>query len=175
MKKCIPWLTTVVVLVIIFGTIYTVTQQAERTDANYPQIQIAEDAAMALDHGDKPTTLVGDKTNLDASLAPFIIIYDQSGKVVTGSGYLHNTIPVIPFGVLSAANGVPYHSVTWQPQPGIRIAAISVKANNYYIVSGRSLTETEKNENMAFRPVALGGLACLIVVALAFSISQKKS
>ena len=80
-----PWLGAGAILVVIFGTIYTVAHQAQRQDANYPQIQIAEDAAAALNRGVKPAALVSGKVDLGASLAPFTIIYDKSGRIVAGS------------------------------------------------------------------------------------------
>ncbi len=41
MKKFLPWALALVVLLVVFGTIYTAVQQAQRSDANYSQIQLA--------------------------------------------------------------------------------------------------------------------------------------
>ena len=99
-------------VVVVFSTIYAVVQQAERTGANFPQVQVAEDVAAALDQGTKPEAVVYGKLDIAASLAPFVIIYDKSGKLVIGSGYLGGQVPVVPLGVLKAADGQEYHAVT---------------------------------------------------------------
>jgi hypothetical protein len=173
MKKNALWLGAIAILVIIFGTIYTIVQQAQRSDADYPQVQMAEDAAAALNNGAQPMTLVGSKVNINTSLAPFTIIYDKSGHIVAGSGFLNSSVPTIAFGVLSAANGHTYNRVTWQPQNGVRIASVSVAAKHYYVLSGRSLAEVEKNETKSFQLSVLGGVCSLIVLGLAFLTTKK--
>jgi len=59
MKRLVPWFGAAVLLVVIFGTVYTVVQQSQRIGANYPQVQLAEDAAASLDKGANPNDLVG--------------------------------------------------------------------------------------------------------------------
>jgi hypothetical protein len=174
MKKSLPWLAVLAIIILVFGTIYTVVQQSQRMDANYPQIQIAEDTAAALNQGVKPNTFVQDKVNINASLAPFVIVYNKYGHLVTGSGYLNGKVPTIPYGVLAAANGQTYNFVTWQPESGIRIATVSVAANNYYVLSGRSLTEVEKNETKSLQLSMLGGIASLVVLAMVFMLTRKE-
>jgi hypothetical protein len=137
------WFAVVFVLVIIFGTIYAVTQHAQRMEANSPQIQLAEDTAAQLVKGAQPAALVQGSVAMDKSLAPFTNIYDQYGNAIVGEGMINDKVPVFPEGVLKLTQGTPYHTVTWQPQTGVRIAAVSVQAGNYYVVSGRSLTEVE--------------------------------
>ena len=160
------WLSAAAILVIIFSTIYTVVQQAQRSDANYPQIQLAEDTAAALNGGARPASLVNGRVNLADSLAPFVVIYTRSSQVVAGSGYLEDHIPCPPLGVLKAAQGKDYSAVTWQPRPGVRLAAVTVSANNYYVVSGRSLKQVETNENQTFILAFSGGLLSLAVTYL---------
>jgi hypothetical protein len=173
MKKQFPWFGAAVVLIIIFGTMYGVVQQAQRHAANSPQIQIAEDTAAALNKGTKPAALAAGKVSLNASLAPFTIIYDKSGRIVAGNGYLDGRVPSVPYGVLRAANNQAYHFVTWQPQDGVRIAAVTVVADNYYALSGRSLKEVEANENVTFQFVLLGGIASLVVIGTSWALSRK--
>ncbi|MDB5183396.1 MAG: hypothetical protein JWO07_77 [Candidatus Saccharibacteria bacterium] len=152
------------VLVIIFGTIYSVVQQSQRTDANWPQIQLAEDASALLNKNQPPRMFSGTYVDIGTSLATFTNVYDLSGQPVTGSGYLKSSLATVPKGILTAADGRPYHSVTWEPATGVRIAAVTVKANGYYVLSGRSLTEVEKNESKTFLLSFVGGLLSLAVV-----------
>lgn len=169
MKKLFPWLGASLVVLIIFGTVYATVQQSQRRDANYPQIQLAEDKAADLDSGTKPGKLVHGRVNMKRSLAPFTIIYDRFGKVVAGSGYLDGKIPVVPIGVLTAAKGKDYNFVTWKPDPGVRVAAVSVAANRYYVLSGRSLKEVEKNDNKTLEITLLGLIASLLTLTVVFA------
>ncbi len=170
-KKSWPWLGAVAILVIVFGTIYGVVQQSQRRGANYPQIQIAEDTAVELDGGTMPSSLVQGRVDMARSLAPFVIVYDKSGKAVTGSGYLDGKVAQVPIGVLQHARGKNYNFVTWQPKSGVRIAAVSASAQKYYVLSGRSLTEVEKNESVTFRLAFLGGLLSLVVLAVIYRLT----
>lgn len=171
MKKLLPWFAVLVLLIVAFATLYGVVQQSQRSDANYPQIQLAEDAASALNHGDTPYVITQGNVDVSTSLAPFMIIYNKSGRVVSSSGYLNGQVPKAPIGILSAAMGKNYHAVTWQPEHGIRIAAVSVAAKDYYVLEGRSLKEVEKNESTTLQLSLIGGIAALILLGLVFVLS----
>lgn len=168
MKQRITLAAAIGVLVIIFGTIYGVGQQIQRSDANYPQIQLAEDKAAQL-NTDPSAKFLRSLPHIDmrTSLAPFTIVYDKAGNVISGSGSLDGSVPKAPMGILTAAQGQPYHAVTWQPDKNVRIAAVTVDARGYYVLSGRSLTEVEKNESKTFRIALLGGILSLVVVGAA--------
>jgi hypothetical protein len=168
MKKLIALLAAVGIIIIIFGTICAAVQQSQRHAANYPQIQMAEDTADQIKGGADPyiaSTL--SPVNMKDSLAPFTIVYDKKGDVVSGSGYLDGKVPKAPIGVLENAKGKEYNAVTWQPQDNVRIAAVSVAAKDYYVLSGRSLTEVEKNENETFKITFVGGALALLIMLVA--------
>jgi hypothetical protein len=165
MKRYVTWGGAVVTLVIIFGTLFGVVQQAQRMDANMPQIQLAEDTATSLNNGIDPNSLAQGTVDINKSLAPFIVIYDKKGAVVATSGFLNHGLPHAPLGILQASNGTDYHAITWQPQADIRIAAVTVSANKYYVLSGRSLKEVEKNETKSLALACAGGIATLFVLA----------
>jgi hypothetical protein len=172
MQKLIPWLGVVVIILLIFGTIFTVTQQAGRAAANSPQIQIAEDAAAQLNRGDHPLIVTSGQMDIEASLAPFTIVYDKSGKVVSGSGYIRGKVPKAPMSILAAAKGRDYNAVTWEPKDGVRIAAVTVAADKYYVLSGRSLKLAEKQANTTLLLSALGCLASLVVVGVLYVVAR---
>ncbi len=157
-------------LVIVFGTVYAVVQQMQRNDADYPQVQMAEDAASALNAGILPSMLTSGSVQMNVSLAPFVIIYDQNGNPVGGDGYLRGSMPKIPVGVLTAARGHDYHRVTWQPAEGVRIAAVAVVANKYYVVGGRSMTLVERNIQRTFAVTFFGGVASLAILSAMFAL-----
>lgn len=172
MKKLIPWLGVVVIILLVFGTIYTVAQQAGRSAANSPQIQIAEDAAAQLNRGDQPVIVASGQVDIETSLAPFTIVYDKAGKVVSGSGYIRGETPKAPMGILAAARGRDYHAVTWEPKNGVRIAAVTVAADKYYVLSGRSLKLTENQASTTLLLSALGCLASLVVVGVLYVVAR---
>jgi hypothetical protein len=175
MKRLLPWFAALALLVVIFGSIYGVVQQAQRSDANYPQIQIAEDAAYALNRHSEPQAFVGDNVDFGRSLQPFVIVYDKTGKPLNGSGYLDGRLAKAPLGMLKAAEGQEYHAVTWEPKNDVRIASVTVAAKDYYVLSGRNLKEVEKNENTTLQLSLLGGLAALVLFGLVFMLSGLSS
>lgn len=157
----------VAVVIVIFGTIYTVVQQAQRNDANYPQIQLAEDTAAQIKSGSDPyIASLNPPVDMRTSLAPFTIVYDKAGHPLSGSGYLNSKVPNAPSGILTAALGKTYNAVTWQPQKDVRIAAVTVTAKGYYVLSGRSLTEVEKNETHTLQLTAIGGIIALVLLGI---------
>ena len=174
MKKYIPWYCAAAILVIIFGTIYVTVQQSQRLDANWPQIQIAEDAAAELNSGITPASLTSGNVSLDNSLAPFVIIYNKAGQVVSGSGYLGGSIPTAPLGILQASRNQTYHFISWQPESNVRIAAVTVSTDKYYVLSGRSLEEVEKNETKTQDLALVGGALSWIVLGAGYLAYQNK-
>ncbi|HUC96709.1 MAG TPA: hypothetical protein VMR16_03555 [Candidatus Saccharimonadales bacterium] len=162
-----------IVTTIIFGTIYASQQQILRIGANSPQIQIAEDAAESLNAGINPISFTDTKVDIGKSLADFIIIYDKSGHIVSGDGYLNNQMPTVPIGVLKQSDGKDYSFVTWQPQTNVRIASVSVATNKYYVFSGRSLKEVEKQEDKQLQFAAFGWFCSVIVILAGAWINSK--
>jgi hypothetical protein len=173
-QKYARFLAPVAILVIVFGTIYGVAQQAQRNDANMPQIQLAEQNAASLNKTGNVQTLSQSYIDLGSSLDPFVIIYDKNGTPVSGSGYLNGALPQIPKGVLTSSKGKDYHAVTWQPTGKLRFATVAVAANDFYVVSGRSLKIVEQNETKTLRLSVFGGLAALVVLSSAYYFAPKQ-
>lgn len=127
---------------------YATVQQAYRQGANDPQIQMANDAVDALmDRRDMESLLPTGQVSVDKSLAPFLIFYDAQGKVLASSVRLDGNTPELPAGVLDAARARGGENrVTWQPRPGVRIAAVIVSYRDGYVLAGRNLREVEARE-----------------------------
>lgn len=158
--------------ILVFATIFVVSHQIQRTEANSPQIQLAQDTADDLSSGQAPDTIIEDHVNMARSLAPFVIIYDSNGRVVAGSGTLNGQIPSIPIGVLKNSDGKDYNAVTWEPQNGVRIASVTVKSGGYYITSGRSLKEVEKNIQQSLILTIIGLVGALLVLAVGYILDK---
>jgi hypothetical protein len=167
------WLPLAALATILCALIYLVVQQDLRLSANDPQIQLAEDAAAALASGQSPQALVGaGRTDLAKSLAPYLIIFDESGKVLASSAELAGETPLPPPGVFPDGLKQGELRFTWQPQVGVRSAAVLTHFEGKtpgFVLAGRSLREVEKREDTVLILVGiawLGGLLtpfCLVV------------
>jgi len=148
------------------GLVHVVVQQDLRSGANNPQQQLAEDAAAQLDKGAAPSSVVsGPTVDLGASLAPFTVVYGPTGTVLATNGQLDRQPPMIPAGVLESAHASGIDKVTWQPQPGVRIATVSVPWSGGTVTAGRSLRVVEEQESALELLVGAGWLATLAALA----------
>lgn len=127
------WLPLAIVTTCLAGLVYVVAQQVYRQSAD-----------------DNPT---------------FTIDYDESGKVISGDYYLHGRIPTPPPGVFDYARSHGEDRVTWQPEPDVRNAIILTyfQNPNRFILTGRSLQETEQHISSLGLMVLLAWFATLIL------------
>jgi hypothetical protein len=153
------------------GFSYAAAQQAYRQSANDPQAVLATEAARALSGGAEIGNVLpsGGAVAIEASLSPYVIIYDRTGTPVSGNGSLHGSAPVLPVGVLAAAQEKGQNRLTWQPEEGIRQAIVVVPyqsaTSGGYVMAGRSLAEAESRE-ADLTLMALVALAAALGVSL---------
>lgn len=162
----------------LLGVIYLVGQQILRTMANDPQIQISEDLVAALNSGVAIDSLVAGHVDIAASLAPYVVIFNQAGEPINGNGYLNGTWPGMPKGIFEYVDGNGEDRITWQPQAGVRSATIINKYNDGYVLVGRSLREVEVREAKLFQLVAVAWLiltVSFILVSILFVSQIKKN
>ena len=119
------WLPLAFVTGALCVLVYLAVQQALRHGANDPQIQMAEDAAYALSQGGSVAEVIpAGSVEISRSLAPFLVVYDETGKPQAGSGVLHGEMPVLPAGVLDYVRQQGEDRISWQPENGVRVAAV---------------------------------------------------
>ncbi|HVZ58299.1 MAG TPA: hypothetical protein VG935_00895 [Patescibacteria group bacterium] len=176
LKRMVPLF---VLITCLTGLIYLVAQQNLRLTANDPQIQMAEDTAAKLTT-DQDTVQVTSLPRIDMrqSLAPFIITFDATGKVVSSSGEIAGQVPTPPQGVFAYAKEHEEDRFTWEPQTGVRIAAVVRQYNGRtsgYVLAGRSLEEVEKREDILFQQVGLAWVVTIVLTMLAVLITPLKS
>jgi hypothetical protein len=154
---------------IICLLVYVTVQQSLRTGANDPQIQMAEDAAHALERGDAIDKVVPAGTvEIERSLAPFLMIYDAGGHAIAGSGALRGQAAAPPAGVFSFVRQNGEERVTWQPERGVRLAAVVIATSAKpaaFVLAARSLREVETRESYT-QNVAAGALVATFCVTL---------
>ena len=164
------WLPFAVVISAFCLLAYASVQQSYRQGANDPQIQMAEDTALALAGGQSVDTLVpAAKVAVDKSLAPFLIIYDANGNEIASSAALDGQTPALPGGVLDSTRQMGENRLTWQLRSDVRIAAVIVAYKDGYVLAGRNLREVEVREAQVsqFAGITwmLGLIATFVVIA----------
>lgn len=151
----------------VAGTAVVISQQVLRWSGNDPQIQLAEDAAQRLNSGEEPAHVVPDrKVDMAASLAPFVIVYDDAGRPLTSSGNLDGMTPALPRGVFDFVRSHNEEQVTWQPRPGVRIASVVVRTANGFVLAGRNLREIEVRKDKVTQLAMLGWLVANLALTL---------
>jgi hypothetical protein len=162
------WLPLAVVIIGLSGLVYLTVQQALRMSLNDPQIQMAEDAASALAAGQSADALVpAAKVDVSQSLAPFLIVYDDNGNVVASSAVLHGETPALPSGVLDYTRTNGEDRITWQPESGVRLAAVVVRVEggSGFVLAGRNMREVEKREDQTMQ-LSMLAMAVTLVASL---------
>ena len=151
------------------GLTYLTAQQMWRQAANDPQIQLARDAGAALEQGAPvDAVLPSAQVDIERSLAPFLMMLDDGGKIVASSGRLRGALQTVPAGVLDQVRSSGEERVTWQPDAGVRIASVVVRisgAHPGFVVAGRSLRESEDRTRQFG---GLIGLAWIVMLAGVF-------
>jgi len=175
------WLPLAVVITGLCGIAYVVSQQALRQEGNDPQIQMAQDTAARLTAGEPLASVVlSASLDVDQSLAPFSIVFDDKGTVLAATGLLNGQPPALPGGVLDSVRQKGEDRISWQPQAGTRFAAVVERvagARPGFVLVARSLRETEQRIKVVGQ-LALAGwlgtlLASLVVVAVVEAVIKQ--
>jgi hypothetical protein len=154
-------------------------QQMLRRGANQPQTQMADQLVSELSSGRAPAEVIPSRrVDLRVSLEPFAVFYNEAGVPIASSGTLNGSVPAPAAGVFDYLRRHNSDTVTWQPQHGVRIAAVFRAVhgpNPGYILTGRSLKLVEEQESIFWRmafSVWIGLLAVLACGAVLLSHAQ---
>ncbi|MBV9543578.1 MAG: hypothetical protein JOY61_04305 [Chloroflexi bacterium] len=162
------WTPIAVAVTGLAALVYGAVQQDLRQSANDPQVQLAEDAAARLDAGAPPTAVLpSDSIDISSSLAPFVIVFDSSGAQIASSAVLQGGAPPFPPTVFEAVRRGGQDAITWQPQAGVRSAAVVQQWRGGFVVAGRSLRLVEQRENHILLLSAFMWLVTLGATAIA--------
>jgi hypothetical protein len=134
--------------------------------ANDPQIQMAEDAAASLAAGGTPVSILPtSQLDISISLAPFLVVYSDTGEPLASSGLLNGAAPLLPAGIFDYTRQKGEDRVSWQPESGVRVAAVVVAYGGSqpgFVLAGRSLREVEIREGQIEQ---ISGIAMLVTLA----------
>ena len=167
------WLPLAATIVGLGGLVYLVAQQSLRLGANEPQVALARDAGGALAAGAAAENVVPNtRVDIADSLSPFVTVFDDGGRAEATSGTLHGQPPKLPGGVFDYVREHGEERVTWQPEPGVRVAAVVVRPSGSparFVLAGRSLREAEARVDQLGLLVALAmtvtlGITLVLVV-----------
>jgi hypothetical protein len=149
-------------------------QQVWRVDANDPQVQMARDAAARLASGQAPVDTIVPTATVDAasSLAPFLMVLDAQGSIVASSGRVHGALKSVPSGVLDHVRHSGEEEVSWQPEPGVRVATAVVSYPGGFVLAGRSLVESERRTARMGDLVAIAWLGMLAGLAVLVAATE---
>src|SRR5258706_3415552 len=178
------YLALALVITAFCGLAYLLSQQVLRLGANEPQIQMAPDAAARLSAGEALASVVPAGTlDVGRSLAPFTIAYDEQGNVLAATGLLHGQPPPLPPGVLDYVRQNGEDRISWQPEPGVRYAAVVERvtgAQPGVVLVARSLRETQDRIGVmgqlagaAWLATMLASLVLVVLVELVLGRERK--
>ena len=171
----VHWLPLAAAVTLMAGLMYAAVQQDIRQSANDPQIQMAEDAAQRLMRSEAPASVAPPSGfDIAQTLSPFVEVFDQTGKPIAASALLHGQLPLVPNGVFDFVRQHGEESVTWQPEPAVRQAAVIVAYSGTqpgFVMAARSMREVEAQEDRILKLIAAGWAltmgAVLVVVVFA--------
>jgi len=168
-------------MTILCGLIYVTVQQAHRSAADDPQLQIALDMKNAIEGNRFPNRwMTDDSIEISRSLSVFKTLYDRNGIPVQSTGLLDGQMPKMPQGVFDFTNKHGEDVLTWQPRGGVRMAMVVEAVNSSqtgFVAVGRSLNEVGKRESNLTTMVLVAWLVCagLILLHFLFSYFNNKS
>lgn len=161
------WLGIAFAATCLAGTAYGLAQQGERTAADDPQIQIAEDAARRLEAGAQPATEVpGSRVEIGQSLATWLMIYGRDGRLLASSADLDGAPVDYPVSALRTVAAGGQKHLTWAPRPSVRQATVIAGYGGGWVVAGRSLRAIEQRTATMLALALTGWTVALVGSAL---------
>jgi hypothetical protein len=167
-RAAVLWVPLAAAVTAISGVVYAADLNGLRSAANDPQIQMVEEAVASLNASASPQSVVPSTTvDMSTSLRPYLIVFDGAHRPLASSVTLHGRQPALPPSVLDGLQSGRQDRITWQPEPGVRDAAVIEPWRGGAVLAGRSLRLTEERETDLELLVAAGWLGTLLLTALA--------
>ncbi|HEY3783134.1 MAG TPA: hypothetical protein VGL56_18810 [Fimbriimonadaceae bacterium] len=144
-------------------------QQTLRRGADQPQGMIVDTMASQMARG-APLRISNASAEMNSTVRPFLIFYGNDGKPKWSTVFLNRKIPTPPTGIFDNLSRDGSEKFTWQPQPGIRVAAVARSVKGGFLVAGRSLQFTEVREAQA-RVIVVSLWLVLMATLIGFAAS----
>jgi hypothetical protein len=105
----------------------------------------------------------------------FVVLYDSAGRAIGGNATLNGNWPQPPHGIFDTIRRRGEFRVTWQPQPGIRVALTGRSLNSGgFVLSGESLSITEEQSARTVRLMFLGWVM-MLAIAIPGTIARSRA
>ena len=143
-----------------------------RSGGDQQPLRLATQAASRLEAGSPPASILPPAINMAASPAPFVMVFDRRHHALASSGRLNGRIPVLPGAVLAWAARHGEDRITWEPQPGLREAAIIEpygQPRRGFVLAAQSLHTISARQRTLTWSIACCWLAAL---TLSFQITR---
>ena len=128
-------------------------QQYLRRGADRQPMSLVNYVSDRVAHGADPVRLAGAPSREIASAAWlrssnfFAVLYNDAGQPIAGNATLHGSLPHPPTGIFRYARVHGLNKVTWQPEPGVRIATVTKPLpSGGFILAGQSLIVGEAKD-----------------------------
>ncbi|HEY8753582.1 MAG TPA: hypothetical protein VIM40_08050 [Arthrobacter sp.] len=149
---------------------YVAFQQSGRMAANTAPAAAADAEVQLLGSTPAPSDPALPRAELTPDTGVFVIVYGPDNNPETGTAVLHGALPTVPSGVLDAARSTGSDVVTWQPEPGLRMAIVARSSEEgKVVVAGQSLTPIEATNGRILVYLGLGWLGCALVLGTGFA------
>ena len=168
MQRVIGWLAAAIIVTLIFGSAYVTLQQLGRRAAN----DAPTAAAAAQVEGLGFLAPNAPRLELTPDSGVFVIVYGADNKPISGTAALHGSLPVLPDGVLESARRTGSDAVTWQPEPGLRMAVVARPAGDQVVVAGQSLKPAEDRNLMVLMFLSAAWLGSMLVLGLGYGATE---
>lgn len=144
-----------IMLSLLGGAATVVIDQMMRVgEGDQPQTEMANWYAGEIGAGVAPADEIPPGyVDLATSLQPFVIFYDEQGRPTNGTGYIDQELPTPPAIDFDEARKYGTQKDTWEPMPGVRLAAVIRRVDikgkaSGFIVTGRSLRVIERQKDI---------------------------
>lgn len=174
-RTVVIFVTLVLLITVIFGAIFGTGQQVLRGDSDYPQVEVVQQVQGIIEQGVPLDVIVNSEEaiNLEESMSLFVMIFDKDKNLVSSSAKIGEQSPTPPSESFDIAKSKGENKFTWQPQDGVRLAAVlKPVGDKAFVLAGKSLKETDKRVQ-TLGVFTLIGWAVSIVLALLLTLAIK--
>ncbi len=158
-----------VLITLIFGSIYCVTHQIYRANANDPQVEVTNQVADVINQNVPLDAIVSEAEQIDMaqSLSLFVMIFDKDKKLIGSSAVIDGQTPTPSDQAFEVAKSSGDKRFTWEPKTGVKVAAVlKMVGDKGYVLAGRSLKEVETRQAGLIKTLAIGWAASVLSVAV---------
>lgn len=166
MQRIWGWLVAVVIVTIVFGTVYLTLQHTGRQAVNDAPAAAAAAQIQQID-----SYPAGPRLELTKDSGTFIIVYGEDNKPVFTTVTLHGEAPNLPVGVLDTTRTAGADAVTWQPEPALRMAVVTRQVSGKVVVAGQSLTLFESSDKATQLILTVGWFTSMLVLGAGYAVT----